>query len=135
MSDFVDLRAAGMQDWKQAQDERALHALKHSGGGNPQRLQDSARAFESLLIGKWLEAAEQSLGTVPGGSEDGQEDGSVKQLSALGTQSLAENITASGGLGIAKMLLKAMEKSSASLKTNGLVPEACTPDALKSCSK
>ena len=113
MTDALNLTgAAGMNDWQRAQDDRTVRDLKHPAPDNPKRMQDSARAFESLLIGKWLESAEQSLATVPGGGEDSQEDGSLKQLSALGTQSLAESITANGGFGIAKMLL-------ASVKGNG----------------
>lgn len=99
-----------MNDWQRAQDDRTVSDLKHPAPNNPKRMQDSARAFESLLIGKWLEAAEQSLGTIPGGAEDGQEDGSMKQLSSLGTQSLAESITANGGFGIAKMLLASVKQ-------------------------
>jgi Rod binding domain-containing protein len=110
MGDAINLTgAAGFENWQQSKNDRAVRDLKHPSADNPKRLQDSARAFESLLIGKWLVAAEASLATVPGGSEDPQEDGSVKQLSALGTQALAESITASGGLGIARMLLKSVK--------------------------
>ena len=111
MADLLNLTGvAGTQDWQRAQDDRAVSDLKHPTADNPKKMQASARAFESLLIGKWLEAAEQSLGTVPGGTEEEQEDGSVKQLSSLGTQSLAESISAHGGFGIAKMLLASIKE-------------------------
>lgn len=112
MSDTLELTgAAGMHDWQRARDQRTVNDLKHPSSDDPKRIQDSARAFESLLIGKWLEAAEESLATVPGGVEDGQEDGSVKQLSAMGMQSLAESITARGGFGIAKLLLASVKET------------------------
>lgn len=111
MAGTVDLMGSfGTHDLQQARDERLVRDLK-SPANDHKKMQESARAFESLLIGKWLEAAESSLATVPGGTEEEEGDGSVKQLSQIGTQAMAESISANGGFGIAKMLLSSIEKS------------------------
>jgi Rod binding domain-containing protein len=99
------------RDWQFAAGERNLHDLKGSSAKNDKRVADSAKAFESLLIGKWLEAAEDSLATVPGGTEDEQNDNPLKQFSSLAIQSLAEGISGSGGFGISRILMKGLEKS------------------------
>ena len=97
----------GLHDWQRSRDERAVADLKSPGAAGDKKVAESARAFESLLIGKWLEAAEESLATVPGGDPD-QEEGALHQFSVLGMQSLAESVTAGGGFGIAKLLLKSL---------------------------
>jgi len=99
----------GLHDLQRTHDEQAIRDLQSSSSGHPKKIAQSARAFESLLIGKWLEAAEESLATVPGGDPDEQEQGALHQFSALGMQSLAESISAAGGLGIAKMLTQHLE--------------------------
>lgn len=68
------------------------------------RIEKSSRDFESLLLSNWLEKAYDSLGTVPGAEEDGELDSGKDQLSSIAMQSLAQSITASGGIGIAKLI-------------------------------
>jgi Rod binding domain-containing protein len=97
------------RSWQSATDDRSLNDLKHPSGKDGKRIADSARAFESLLLGKWLEAAEESLGTVPGGTEEDQESNPIKQFSALAVQSLAQGITGAGGIGISNLLIKGLE--------------------------
>jgi Rod binding domain-containing protein len=97
------------RDWQFANGETTLRDLKHPSAQNDKRIADSAHSFESLLIGKWLEAAEESLAIVPGGTEEDQGDNPIKQFSALAVQSLAQGITTSGGVGISKLLVKSLE--------------------------
>ena len=70
------------------------------------KIDKGAQQFEAILIGTWLKDAEQSLGSVPGG--DDNQDSGGEQMMSLGVQSLATSMAASGGLGIGKMIAKAM---------------------------
>ncbi len=71
------------------------------------KIDKSAQDFESMLLGTWLQQAESSMGTVPGGDDD--EDASGReQMMSLGVQSLSASLAASGGIGIGKMIAKAL---------------------------
>jgi Rod binding domain-containing protein len=104
--------AAGLnaQDWQRSQEQKAVAGLTNSGPTSQKRISESAHAFESLLVSKWLEAAESSLATVPGGSGE-EEDEATKQYSGMAVQTLGQSISAHGGVGIAQMLEKALSKS------------------------
>ncbi|HEY0759313.1 MAG TPA: hypothetical protein VGD59_08675 [Acidisarcina sp.] len=69
------------------------------------KIEKSARDFESILLGTWLQQAEQTFATVPGG--DGEQDDAdpgSEQLQGIATQALAGSLTASGGIGLARMI-------------------------------
>ncbi len=68
------------------------------------KIQKAGTDFESILLGSWLQKAEQSFATVPGGDEDEDDDGGKDQFQGMAMQSLAGSLTASGGIGIAKMI-------------------------------
>jgi Rod binding domain-containing protein len=70
------------------------------------RIEQSAQQFESILVGTWLKEAQQSFASVPGGDTD--RDAGGEQMMSLGVQSLSTSMAASGGLGIGKMIAKAM---------------------------
>lgn len=70
------------------------------------KIEKGAKEFESILVGTWLQQAEQSFATLPGAEED--QDPGKDQMMSLGVQTLSTSLTASGGLGIAKMIAKAM---------------------------
>ncbi len=70
------------------------------------RIDKGAQQFEAILMGSWLNEAEQSFGSVPGGDDD--QDSGGEQMMSLGIQSLATSLAASGGIGIAKMVASAM---------------------------
>jgi len=77
------------------------------GANQDAKIDKSAQDFESMLLGTWLQQAEQSFATVPGA--DQEEDGAQRdQMMSLGVQSLAQSMAASGGIGIAKMIAKAL---------------------------
>lgn len=81
-------------------------------GAAPKKLTDEAKIdkssqqFEAILVGTWLNEAQQSFASVPGGDTDRDVGGD--QMMSLGVQSLSTSLAASGGLGIGKMIAKAM---------------------------
>jgi Rod binding domain-containing protein len=75
------------------------------------KIEKSAKDFESILLGSWLQQAEQSFGSVPGGDGDDDEDAGKDQFQGMAMQSLGTSMTASGGIGIAKMISKQLHKA------------------------
>jgi Rod binding domain-containing protein len=71
------------------------------------KIDKGAKEFEAVLVGSWLQQAEQSFATVPGADEDEQDVGRGSMMS-LGVQTLATSMAATGGIGIGKMVAKAM---------------------------
>jgi Rod binding domain-containing protein len=68
------------------------------------KIENSAKDFESLLLGNWLQQAEESFAKLPG-SDDEENSGSVTaQFQGIAMQSLGTAITAAGGIGLAKMI-------------------------------
>jgi Rod binding domain-containing protein len=80
------------------------------------KIEKSSKDFESILLGSWLQGAEQSFATVPGGDGEDDDDSSKDQFQGIAMQALAGSMTASGGIGIAKMIAKHL-RSSEELKT------------------
>lgn len=64
----------------------------------------AARDFEALLLTPVLDALQKTFG----GDDDAKTTG-ASDYRALGTQALAQSIAASGGIGIAKLILSRME--------------------------
>jgi Rod binding domain-containing protein len=81
----------------------------HSTAGNKSdaQIDKSAKEFESMLLSTWLQQAEHSMATVPG-AEDDEDAAGKDQMMSLGVQSLSTSLVASGGIGIAKMISKAL---------------------------
>ena len=69
----------------------------------------AAAEFESVLLGQWLGSAEKSFGTVPGADED--QDPGGEQMQSFAMQQLATVLTASGGVGIARIVAQALARS------------------------
>lgn len=93
----------------QAREDRMLGQMQSlkSGGGADGKIEKGAMEFESMLLSTWLQQAEQSMATVPG-AEDDEDAAGRDQMMSMGVQSLASSMAASGGIGIAKMVAKAM---------------------------
>ncbi len=68
------------------------------------KVEKAGKDFESILLGSWLQKAEQSFASVPGGDDDDDEDPGKGQFQNMATQSLANSLSAQGGIGIAKMI-------------------------------
>ena len=84
-------------------------------GGDPKKIEKSARDFESILVGQWLEQAEKTFATVPGGDPDQQNDSGHDQFQSIATQALASSLTKAGGLGIATMITKQLKAQTAGI--------------------
>ena len=92
---------------------QADNVIRHAGSpteGNA-KIEKSAKDFESILLGSWLQQAEQSFATLPGGDEDGDSDAGKDQFQGIAMQSLGTSMTAAGGIGIAKMIAKQLHKA------------------------
>ena len=79
---------------------------------SPEKLSDDkidkgSKEFESILLGSWLQQAEQSFTTLPGAGDDDKDVASDSVMS-FGVQALSNSMAASGGIGISKMIAKAM---------------------------
>lgn len=72
------------------------------------KVANASREFESVLLGEWLQQAEESFGSVPGQEDDDAGAGQVKNFAM---QHLAQEITKSGGIGISKIVEEALMRS------------------------
>jgi Rod binding domain-containing protein len=75
------------------------------------KIEKSSKDFESILLGSWLQQAEQSFGSLPGGDDDDDADAGKEQFQGMAMQSLGASMTAAGGIGIAKMISKQLHKA------------------------
>jgi Rod binding domain-containing protein len=87
--------------------------LRHSGStaGENNKIEKSANDFESILLGSWLQQAEESFASLPGGDDDGDADVGKEQFQGIAMQSLGTSMTAAGGIGIAKMISRQLHKA------------------------
>jgi Rod binding domain-containing protein len=89
------------------------------------KIEKGAKQFESMLLSTWLQQAEQSFATVPGADDDDDNASGREQMMGLGVQSLADSLAASGGIGIASMIAKAMHRQAEMANpSEDQVPEA-----------
>jgi Rod binding domain-containing protein len=75
------------------------------------KIAKASRDFESILLGSWLQQAEKSFGSVPGGDETEDEDAGKDQFQGIAMHALAGSLAASGGIGIGKMIAAHLHKS------------------------
>jgi len=107
----------------QLSEDRMLQGMKSPNSrADAAKIDKGAKEFEAILVGSWLQQAEQSFATIPGADDDDQDVGRDSMMS-LGVQSLATSLAASGGIGIGKMVAKAMHE--AADKADG---QAATPE-------
>lgn len=93
---------------QQVREDQMLQRIQSLNGVNDDaKIEKGAKDFEAMLLGSWLQHAEQSFATVPGADDDDDAAGR-DQMMSLGVQSLAQTLAASGGIGIAKMVAKAL---------------------------
>jgi Rod binding domain-containing protein len=113
--DATTLQAAGSLD---AQSDQLLSQAR-SAAADPSpsaredaKINKAGKDFESILLGSWLQQAEQSFAKVPGGDGDDDDDSSKDQFQGIAMQALAGSLTASGGIGIAKMITQHLHEAS-----------------------
>jgi Rod binding domain-containing protein len=95
---------------QQAQESQMLQQVNSAKAANDSaKIEKGAKQFEAMLLSSWLQQAEKSFATVPGADDDDEDAAGRDQMMSMGVQSLAESMVASGGIGIAKMIAKAME--------------------------
>jgi len=68
------------------------------------------------LLGSWLQQAEQSFAKVPGGDGEDEDDSGKDQFQGIAMQALAGSLTASGGIGIARMITKHLKSASTAVR-------------------
>ncbi len=87
-------------------------AILHTGSAakDDGKIQKAAKEFESILLGSWLQQAEESFGSVPGGDDDDDADPGKEQLEGIAMQSLGTSMTEAGGIGIAKVISRQLQK-------------------------
>lgn len=99
---------------QQNQENRILRQAQQlqseQGTGNDAKIEKGAKDFEAMLLGSWLQQAEQSFATIPGAEDDDNAAGR-DQMMSFGTQALAQSMANSGGIGIAKMIAQAMHRT------------------------
>jgi Rod binding domain-containing protein len=111
MGSMIGLGAMNAQvTAQQAQETSTLQQLSAMRGPTTaSKIDKGSKQFEEMLLSNWLQQAEQSFATVPGADDDDDQDKAGRdQMLGLGVQSLAQAMEASGGIGIAKMIAKAM---------------------------
>ena len=69
-------------------------------------LSSKAKEFEAILLGQWLQGSATAFGSVPGGNEE--EDAAAEQMKGFAFQHLASGLAEKGGVGIAKIVEKAL---------------------------
>jgi Rod binding domain-containing protein len=120
---------ANQTSMQQVREDQMLQNLKSQNGNakDTAKIEKGAKEFEAMLLGSWLQQAEQSFATVPGADDD-EDAAGREQMMSLGVQSLSQALANSGGIGIAKMITKALEATAA--KTEG-ASKATTPQEAK----
>ena len=98
-----------LQSASTIRDLRALHQNSDA-SEEKQKIEKSAREFESILVAQWLEAAEKSFATVPGEDPDKKnQDVGQDQFRSIAFHSLADGLTKGRGFGIASMIARHLE--------------------------
>ena len=92
------------QPAKRLERTRSMGLGESEQGKEDAKIEKSSRDFESILLTSWLQGAEKSFATVPGGDGEGDDDTSKDQFQGIAMQALGGSLTASGGIGIAKMI-------------------------------
>ena len=105
---------------------QAAEKLKNTSEATPAKIQKSAKEFEAVLLSHWLQQAEQSFATVPGGDPNADASAGHDQFQSIAMQAVATAMSGNhGGLGIATMVAKHLEAAHASH------PDPSTPLIIK----
>jgi len=116
MSDFrIASQANGSSGLSQAQGDLAVQRLRNPATkASPSKIDKAAHDFESILVCQWLEKAEKSFATVPGGDPDKDQDSGHDQFQSIACEFMAQGLSKSGGFGIAAMISKHLAAAEAS---------------------
>lgn len=89
------------------------------------KIDKSAKDFESLLLGNWLQQAEESFAKLPGGDDEEDADGATSQYQGIAMQAMGSAMTAAGGIGLARMIscqLRTAEQTAAAVQVKRSLP-------------
>ena len=75
---------------------------------SPERIKETAEQFESILIGMMLKSMRESSG---GGWLGTGDDQALSSLSELAEQQVAQALAASGGFGLAELVVEGLKKA------------------------
>jgi flagellar protein FlgJ len=75
---------------------------------SPERIKETAGQFESILIGMMMKSMRESSG---GGWLGTGDDQALSSLSELAEQQVAQALAASGGFGLAEMVVEGLKKA------------------------
>lgn len=104
---------AGASSLLQARADQLIAKVRSgSGAEENSKIDKAGHDFESVLLASWLEKAEASFGSVPGGDGDDGDDGGKEQFQGMATQALAGALADAGGIGIAKMITDSLRSGS-----------------------
>lgn len=112
MSDMSDIATKiASSSLLQVQAQKLVEQTPKIQGSDHAKIEKAAHDFESILLGQWLEEAQQSFGSAPGSDPDADQDADPGhgQFQSIAIQSLAKSLTKSGGIGIAKMIVRQLE--------------------------
>jgi Rod binding domain-containing protein len=108
----------------QSTEDRMLHQLRSQPASREDaKIEKGAKDFEAMLLTTWMQQAEKSIATVPG-AEDDEDAAGREQMMSLGVQSVATSLAANGGIGIARMIAKAMHSVAEKADARALNPDA-----------
>jgi len=99
------------------------------------KIEKSAKDFESLLLGGWLQQAEQSFAKLPGGDDEEDADAGSGELQGIAMQSLGTALTEAGGIGLARMISKQLHKAEGSTEGAALGAATKASEALSTRSQ
>ena len=118
-----DIGGASANAFSQLSDAKFGSASKQAqqaaGSSDSAKIERSAKQFESILLTSWLESAEKSFATAPGGNDDENSDPGKNQFQSYAMQAVATSLTNAGGIGIAAMVAKGLAKASAEGQPSG----------------
>ena len=92
----------------QARQDQLVQQMKSPEQLDDAKIEKGSKEFEAILLGTWLQQAEQSFTTLPGTDDEDDKDVASDQVMSFGVQALSTSLVASGGIGISKMIAKAM---------------------------
>ncbi|HUA20748.1 MAG TPA: hypothetical protein VMB25_18495 [Bryobacteraceae bacterium] len=79
-----------------------------AGKDTPEKIRQAAQEFEGLLLSEMLKSARESADSLTGSDEDEDANSTVLEM---GEEQFAQALAASGGLGIAKMVIAGLSKN------------------------
>jgi Rod binding domain-containing protein len=124
----LNTAAKSLKQGAAAEGESFHEVLASATSHKPDKIADSAKQFEGLLVGEMLKTARESSGGGWLSDEDDQDDQTGSMVMEMADQGFSQALAARGGLGIAKMVTKSLEHRNATAPSSD--SETASPDPL-----